>query len=258
MGLEGVFRFPQIEDGVAAASTPDGALAGQAFHFGRCMRVDVSSNIYQVLTDAARMHPQWQFACAKALTDTVKLVQAVMPAFTESALDRPTTFTKTGFYIQPARKDQLVAAVGIKDRQVEYLAYQVEGGVRSPSRMALRLPSVVGLNEYGNLPFGTVRQLVARARAGRRATKRQSQRFGVSSAADLFYGEPGDGRPVGIYKRVSLGAGRQQLVPIVVFPKQPAHYEPRLDFYGEAQRIVEREFDGVLDRAWQSALSTAR
>jgi hypothetical protein len=222
------------------------------------MRLDGISNIDQVLVECRRLHPQFQFSSAKALTDTVRLVQGTMPAHLERTLDRPTQFSKAAFYIQPARKDSLTAAVGIKDRQAQYLAYQVEGGTRAPAKRALRLPSVVDLNEHGNLPAGLIRQLVARARAGRRATGRQSQRYGISSAADLFYGEPGDGRPAGLYTRVRQGPDREQLMPIVVFPKQPARYEPRFDFYGEAQRIVEREFEGALDRAWQQALATAR
>jgi hypothetical protein len=222
------------------------------------MRVNLTSNVDAVLAESRRLHPQFQFACAKGLTDTVRMVQAAMPAHLESTLDRPTQFTKAGFYIQPARKDHLSATVGVKDRQAQYLAYQVEGGTRAPARQALRLPSVVDLNESGNLPAGLIRQLVARAKAGRRATGRQSKRFGISNALDLFYGEPGDGRPAGLYKRVPLGPGREQLVPIVVMPKQPAQYEPRFDFYAEAQRIIEREFEGALARAWAQALATAR
>jgi hypothetical protein len=222
------------------------------------MRVDLTSNIDQVLQQTVRLHPQWRFACAKALTDTVRLVQAAMPAQLESTLDRPTTFTKTGFYAQPARKDTLSAAVGIKDRQAQYLAFQIEGGTRAPSKQALRLPGVVDLNESGNLPSGLIRQLIARARAGRGATKRQAQRFGVSSAVTLFYGEPGDGRPAGIYKRVPAGPGREHLVPVVVFPKQSAQYERRFDFYALAERLTMAEFEGALNRAWQQALSTAR
>jgi hypothetical protein len=217
----------------------------------------VSSNIDQVLRDTARMHPQFRFACAKALTDTVRMVQGAMPAELESALDRPTQFTKAGFFIQPARKDNLQAAVGVKDRQAQYMAYQVKGGRRAPTKTALRLPSVVDLNESGNLPANAIKQLVARARAGKRTTKRQAARLKVSSAVDLFYGEPGDGRPAGIYKRVVISPERHQLIPIIVFPKQAASYERRFDFYGVSKRIVMREFDRALRSAWDEALRTA-
>lgn len=134
------------------------------------MRVDLKGNIDVVVRDTMKLHPQFRFAAAKALTDVVGMVRSAMPSELESALDKPTQFTKSGFFIQPARKDNLQATVGVKDRQAEYLQYQVDGGERAPRRTALRLPSVVELDAAGNLPAGTIKRLVERAQAGRRAT----------------------------------------------------------------------------------------
>jgi len=64
------------------------------------VRIDLSSNINEVLGWTARLHPQFEFAAAKALTDTVRLVQKALPAEAEQTLDRPVPFTKSGFYIQ--------------------------------------------------------------------------------------------------------------------------------------------------------------
>lgn len=223
------------------------------------MRIDLSSNITEVLGWTARLHPQFQFAAAKALTDTVRMVASKMPDQVARDLDRPTPYTKGGFYSTLARKDSLMATIGVKDRQAQYLWWQVEGGARAPLRKAQRLPSVVQLNEYGNLPAGLIRQLVARAKAGKRATKGQARRFGVSQSLDLFYGDPTDGRPAGIYKRVVISSTRHQLVPIIVFPGVKAQYTPRrFDFYGIATRVVEREFGPALERAWRLALATAK
>lgn len=222
------------------------------------MRFNLRGNLDEVMRDSAKLHPQFRFAAAKALTDTVRIARDAMPAEIDSALDRPTQFTKGGFYLQAARKDNLEASVGVKDRQAVYLGYQVEGGDRAPNKTALRLPAVVELDGAGNLPAGTIKRLIARAQAGKRATKAQGKRFGVSTQVDLFYGEPGDGRPAGIYKRVPIGDGQTRLVPIVVFPKQSAHYERRFDFHGIAGRIVTRTFSAALDQAWAQALATAR
>jgi hypothetical protein len=222
------------------------------------MLVALRGNLADVIRDSMRLHPQFRFAAAKALTDVVGMVRAAMPSELESALDKPTQFTKGGFYIKPARKDNLEASVGVKDRQAEYLQYQIDGGERAPKKVALRLPAVVELDGAGNLPAGTIKRLVQRAQAGRRATKAQGKRFGVSTQVDLFYGEPGDGRPAGIYKRVPIGEGRTRLVPIVVFPKRSAHYTRRFDFEGVAERIVSRNFSVALDNAWAQALATAR
>ena len=115
------------------------------------------------------------------------------------------------------------------------------------------------LDAQGNIPAGLIKSLIARARAGKRATAAQSRRFGVSQGLSLFYGEPGDGRPAGIYQRVVLSANRHALLPIVVFPKQVAKYSARrLDFYGFAHDMATREFPPAMVRGWRRALSTAR
>lgn len=222
------------------------------------MRVELRGSVEAAISHARKLHPQFRFAAAKALTASVVAARNAMPGEIDSVLDRPTTFTKNGFFIQAARKDTLEASVGVKDRQAEYLQYQVEGGDRAPKRKALRLPSDVQLDGAGNLPAGTIARLVQRAQAGKRATKAQGRRFGVSTQVDLFYGEPGDGRPAGIYKRVPLGDGRTRLVPVVVFPRTSARYTKRFDFHGVAERIVTRSFSVELDRAWEVALASAR
>lgn len=222
------------------------------------MRVYLKGNLENVIRDSGQLAGQYRFAGALALTRTVGAVKEALPGEVASALDRPTSFTKAGFFTVPARKDTLTATVGIKDKQADYLFYQVEGGERAPTRQALRLPSVVQLDAAGNIPAGTIKRLIARALAGKRATKAQGRRFGVSTEVDLFYGEPGGGRPAGIYKRVPIGDGATRLVPIIVFPKQSAHYGRKFDFYAVADRIVERSFPGELDQAVTQALATAR
>lgn len=223
------------------------------------MQVDLRSNIAEVISWTDRLFSdQVPFAVAKSLTETGKAIVNAMPAAVEADFDRPVEFTKQGFFLTPARKDSLEATVGIKDRQAQYLGFQVEGGERKPRMVALRLPAQVQLNAYGNVPSGLIRQLIARAKAGRRATKSQSRRFGVSQQVELFYGDPGDGRPAGIYQREQLGTKRQRLVPVIVFPRQAANYRPRFDFTGRSLAITDREFGGALDRNWQAAVATAR
>jgi hypothetical protein len=220
--------------------------------------IDLRSNIAEVLRYVDNFSAkQYPFAVAMALTQTARAVKDSMPDLVQRELDDPTPFTKAGFYSTVARKDNLTAIVGAKDKQAEYLRWQVEGGRRAPKNKALRLPGDVQLNAYGNIPAGLIRQLVARAKAGKRATKGQAARFGVSQALDLFYGEPGDGRPAGIYKRVGTGTVRR-LVPVIVFPKQSAQYERRLDFYGQARRVTLATFDDNLRRSWAKALASAR
>lgn len=219
--------------------------------------ISIRSNVRNVLSYTDRLSKQYRFAVAKAMTDTVRNARDAMPAQAERDLDNPTPWTNKAFYFKSAQKATLVAEVGIKDIQSAYLKYQVEGGIRRPARKGLRLPAEVELNRFGNIPKGLIGQLVARAKSGRRATKTQAKRFGVSSGLDLFYGDPGSNRPPGIYKRVGKG-DRQSLVPVVVFPQQPAVYRKRFDFYGQARRVIARKFEPNLRRAWAHALATAR
>jgi hypothetical protein len=220
--------------------------------------ISVKTNINEVLRFTDRLSKQYEFAVASALTEVVKTVRDAMPAAVDEDLDKPTRFTRQGFAIVPARKDKLTASVVVKAKQAQYLSYQVEGGQRAPAKTALRLPAQVQLDAYGNVPAGLIRQLVARAKANKRVTKTQGQRFGVSQQLDLFYGDPADGRPAGIYKRVVISATKHQLVPIIVFPKQSARYEKRFDFHGRAGRIVNAQFERILRAAWVRAKATAR
>lgn len=220
--------------------------------------LQISDNIDEQLGFLARLNSQFPFAVAAAITDTLKDVQREIAPELERALDNPTPFTKQGTYVKPARKQFLAGEVGFKPKQAGYLQWQVFGGRRAPTLKALRLPSVVDRNQFGNLPAGLIRQLIARARAGRRATKGQAKRFGVSSELDLFYGDPGDDRPPGIYKRVVVSDTEHRLVPIVVFPAISARYQARFDFQRMAVRVVDRRFRDHLSRRWAQALATAR
>jgi hypothetical protein len=221
--------------------------------------LNVKDNVAEVLSWTDRLSRQYEFAVAVALTNTARAVAQAMPAEVDKAFKGGAVpFTRQAFYFKRAEKTRLTSEVGVKRLQAEYLAYQVSGGERRPKRQALRLPSVVTLTQQGNLPPGAIGRLVARARSGKRTTKGQAKRFGVSTGLDLFYGEPGDGRPAGIYKRVVIGGTKHQLVPVVVMPKISAKYEQRFDFYGIARREAQRAFEPALRQAWAKAKATSK
>lgn len=226
------------------------------------MKINITTNLDQVRRELVELGKQVDFAAAQALTRTAKDVQAAMPAGLERQLDRPTPFTKSGTFVQAARRDSLVATVAFKDRQASYLQWQVEGGVRSPNRKALRLPAAIALDNFGNLPKGIIQQLLAVARREGKLGKRKSRRIKVSNKLELFYGDPADvgGHrfPPGIYKIVDRGAGRTQLVPLIVFPARSATYRKRLDLVDIAQPVVSANFGPHFEEALRNALRTAR
>ncbi|MFM1991327.1 MAG: hypothetical protein RJA99_4284 [Pseudomonadota bacterium] len=230
------------------------------------MRLDVSVDISGAMSRLERMRrDQIPFATARALTDAAEKVKAATPGILERDLDRPTPFTTDprGVFVARASKSRLEAVVGFRPLQARYLKYQIEGGIRQPQRRALRLPSEQPLNQYGNLPARTIATLIAKANAkterGRRLTGKQSARLRVSQKVTIFYGDPGDGRPPGIYQRVPLpGSGDNRLVPLIVFPEQSARYEKRVRWYEDAERIARREIGPAFARRMREAMTTAR
>lgn len=215
----------------------------------------------KTVANLAGMSKQLRYATAVALTKTARAVANEMPAVLDKYLDKPTPFTKRGLFVTAANKQNLTAVVGFRDRQASYLKWQIEGGSRPPARKALKLPSAIRLDQYGNIPKGVIAQLVAVARKEGQLKKRASRRIAVSNKLDLFYGDPkdvgGHKFPPGIYKIVKQGV-REQLVPLVVFPQRSARYKPRLPFRREAERVVEREWRRQFDAAFAEAVRTAR
>jgi hypothetical protein len=228
------------------------------------MQLNITTNLADVRRQFAGLEKQVNFAASKALNETAREVRKAIPAGLRRSLDRPTPFTagEGATFVKPAKRDSLVAEVLFKDRQASYLRYQVEGGVRSPTRRALRLPSAVKLNEYGNLPRGIIQQLISVARKESRLGKRRSRRIQVSNKLDLFYGDPRDvgGRnfPPGIYKIVKLSPERSQLVPLIVFPETVARYRKRVDLLAIARPVVASAFSPAFARALREALASAR
>lgn len=232
------------------------------------MRIDLSHNIKDVIRGVDRLSSQLPFAVAKALTDTVKAIEKAMPPELAEDLDRPTNFTRKAFFIQAARKSRLVAVVGVKDKQAEYLKYQIEGGDRFPRRRTLKLPGAIKLDASGNIRKRDLERLIQKAKSereiGRKWGKTKTSDMGQSHG--LLYGKPAHhpNMPSGIYQRMSSGSWqnhgtqRRWLLPLVLFPARSAHYTKRFDFFAKAERIANREFVPALDRAWRQALATAR
>ncbi|WP_119154159.1 hypothetical protein [Caldimonas tepidiphila] len=224
------------------------------------MKLDITTNVADVvkhLDDVARR--QIPFAAARALTTIAREVREDVQAEMVSVFDRPTPFTQRGLFVTPANKRELVATVGVMDRQAQYLRWQVEGGDRNPTNRATVLPSLINRNEFGNVNRRDLKKLIELAKAGKRVSHRGKvgQRTGVSSRADLFYGDPPDGRPAGLYKRVRTGA-RDQLIPLVIFREQAVKYRKRLDFYGVAVATVNRVGRQRFEEALAQAIATAR
>lgn len=200
---------------------------------------------------------QLPFATALALTQTARDAAEAVTAALPQHLDQPTPFTRRAFRVRRAEKASLTASVYAMDAQAQYLYWQVEGGTRPPARVAQKLPTAIKLNDFGNIPRGEIARLIKLAQAGKRLTRARGARLGVSSEVDLFYGDPGNDMPVGIYKRVVAGS-RHQLIPLVVFPRRGVHYEPRLPMRSIVERTVRNRFPDRFSTALDQAMRSAR
>lgn len=209
-----------------------------------------------------QLEKQTRFAAAVALTRTAKAVKDAMPAAMDRELDRPTPFTKKGLYVKAAKASNLVAEVGLMDRQASYLKYQIFGGTRQSTTRGIKLPGNIQLNSFGNIPKGLVDKLKAAAQSGQlskaigRKLGSENRRKGAAPI-QLFYGKP-TGRgwekaPMGIWRRIP-----GTLVPVIVFEDTPAKYRPRFGFHREAERVVRAEWDRQFAAAFAEAMRTAR
>lgn len=111
---------------------------------------------------------QIPFATSKALNDTADAVAKRLTGAMDTHLDRPTPFTKRAFLTASGRfkgkratKRSLQAIVIADKAQNEYLKLNVYGGIRTPKKRAIMVPTgKVTVNRYGNVPRGVQRQMV--------------------------------------------------------------------------------------------------
>jgi hypothetical protein len=225
---------------------------------------------------------QVPFASALALTRTAQHIQKkTIPAVLPRVFDRPTPFTRRGFYVIPAKKKDPSpeAIVQIKDgvtRQpgrggkigtpaFNYLKPQIAGGRRrhkGHERKLQRL-GILGrdeytvpgenmrMNRYGNLTGATYAKILADVQGnvgisegfGQATTKRGKKRY--------FY-DP-NLRPRGIYLRTS----RRRLIVALLFVKETA-YPTRFDFEGISARVARKRFLVEFRKALSYALRTRR
>jgi len=194
--------------------------------------INVRSTLSQIAKDIARdFRSQIPFATAKALTATAQDLQVALNAKVETVFDRPTPFTKKAIGITIANKSSLTARVFVKDIQAQYLGLQIEGGTRTPKGRALVVPAGLRLNQYGNIPRGKLKALLARA--------------------DVFSGRVGG--VAGIWQRTRKGP-----VKLLIAYEPTAKYRRRLPFYETARAVVSKRLVLNFGAALTAAIRTAR
>lgn len=248
------------------------------------MKIDVQTDVSRVVAELdAFGQRQVPFATALALTRTAQSAKKRVEEAMEKEFDRPTPYTLKALRVVPARKDNLVAEVLIKDEAPKgtppdrYLRAEIEGGDRNLKRseralqMTGKMPKgwawtpamAAPLDPYGNLRGGFVTALLSKVKGHidstsnetARSKKRKSKLGGRQ--VEYFIGKPGGGRlPLGVYARYPFAWG-SAVRPVLIFTKS-VHYKKRLLFWDIVRAESDKAFAEEFRKALAQALATAK
>ncbi len=191
--------------------------------------------IQRQLDDLA--YKQSRFAAAMALTDLAREVQKEeIKALTE-VLDHPTPFTLKSIGVRAARKDDLEALVFVKDTAAAYLEPYEFGGLQKLTgrQRAFLNPKHVSLNQYGNVPRGTLSRLKGRS--------------------DVFIGtiKSKDGPAYGVWQRL-----QGDRLKLLFRFRKPETVKRHLGYRDRAAKVVAKGFNAAFGRALAKAIATAK
>ena len=229
---------------------------------------------------------EFPFAMALALTRTAQDIQAAQVKEMQSTFSSPTPWTLNSVRIIPAKKDNLVATVWLKDEYAvgssgvpasKFLYPQIFGGERGLKRheKALQYAGVLpagmycvpgkaaDLDAYGNMKASQIIQIISYFKgfraAGYRANITDARKDKLKKGTKKTVGyeyfvirERGKGLKPGIYIRFNQPGGRASVHPVIMFVKRPGN-QPRLHFFevgsAVADNMLSRQFDLAIDAA---------
>ncbi|MBU9502835.1 hypothetical protein KTE68_22040 [Burkholderia multivorans] len=229
------------------------------------LTIRVTSNardVYRGLNDLVRK--QLPFAIAQGINRTAQRVAEAEVKNLEDTLDNPSPFTRRSVGIKRARKNDPTAVVLMKDIAASYLQPYEVGGVHKLNSRALLNPKNIRLNQYGQLPRGTLAMLKGRPDIFIGAVKTASgetingvwQRPTNTARVSLLNAR---GKRLGKLNKLdaSKNNGRGQLKLLIRFG-DALPVKKRLNWGARAQQIVDRWIDRDMQDALAAAMKTSR
>lgn len=194
--------------------------------------INVSTNIKEVTKNLKRKEKkQIPFATMIAINDTLFQLRKEMGKQTVKKLDRPTPFTQRGFLVEKASKKNLKGMLYIRDEVAKYLKYQIEGGIRTPNKKKIGVPTgKANLNKYGNVPG-----------AKKGYIKKKSQK--ILTIKDM----------TGVFEE-----HKDRTLSLMVAFKDRVVYPAIFPFYKIGQKFISSVFDKNFRKALDKALRTAK
>ncbi|ONH52801.1 hypothetical protein SAMN04490182_4567 [Pseudomonas cedrina] len=245
------------------------------------LQIDARTNIEE-LSKALRTvgEKQLPFAFALMATRLAVLVKKGELSVLKARIDRPTTTTLNSLYVKPAKPGNPEARTFFKDAWTSgvpadtYLQQAVKGGRRPHKRFEkaliakgimksgqYALPAASALNQFGNVPRGTIMKILSGLGAAETVSGVQANATGSKrskrkgNAQKYFAGEVGGTQGVWERKKTAWG---DAVRPVFIFSDGEPGYRVILPFYKIADNIVKanriREFQSAMD----TALATKR
>lgn len=187
---------------------------------------------------------QIPFAAMQALNDVAFDARSLVQKSLPRRLHKPTKGTVKSVQVEKAKKDNLTARVGFaglgfgktkwRESPAEIMRRHIKGGTRRPVGKAIAVPVKLKVNQYGNIPRGKVKKLLAKPEK-------------------YFSGEP-HGRPGGIYERKKRTKNKPGKLTMLIA------WEPMTKYKGgrfPLKRIVETSVKNKYKKRFDSALSKA-
>mgnify|MGYP003126729206 FL=1 len=195
------------------------------------MQINVKSNIKEITKFTTTVQKkQIPFATSVAINNTLFDLKKEMSKQMDKKLDRPTPFTKRGFFINKAKKNLLVGVLLMKDIVANYMQYQIEGGTRTTGKqIPVPYKPNARLNKFGNI-IGKRTGLI----------KKNTQFIGNVSGTE------------GVYERTKDG------LKLIIGFERSVNYRPRFPFYIIAEKFSNAVFDKKFVKAFNRALRSAR
>ena len=254
------------------------------------MQISIKTNFDGVAKAMQKAASQVPFALSVALNNTAEKARLAVRAEMSRVFDRPTPWVLNSLRVKRANKTTLAAELAYKDRNsAESSRSMVEphvfGGRRHFKAMEARLNRIgllpagysavpgdaAKLDAYGNMGRGQITQLLnvlgTYTEAGyNKANDKTREKLAKGKAKKNVYGfvywvNPVSGQrrakhiPPGVYQRVITAFGTS-LKPILIFVRL-ARYKPRLRFEQITQKVVDKEFPGEFNKAFDYAMKTA-
>jgi len=171
---------------------------------------------------------QIPYAAAQAINSTLFDVMKAEKAQMPKKIDRPTSFTMNAFFINKAKKTELVGDIHITPERWKYLKYQVEGGTRTGN--VLVPTKNAKLNKFGNI---------------------KGLRGGLKLKKNQYKGKIGN--TYGVWEKTKRGTKL-----IILFTNAAKYDKARFPFHKIAEGVARKKFQHNFKRTLARALRTAR